>query len=108
MDFMLDNEIAKYKTKKPSSVSKARVRSNHKHTYESCKFRYSETYCIPGKDAKQHIFTDLGTYCTICGKIGDRKMLFNTKDKEEFDAQHPEAPIFNVTGYLDKFVNIVD
>ena len=101
---MIDNEIARYKSKKPSSVSKSRVKSNHKHIYEACKLRYKETYNIPGKTTNVCSFEDLGEYCIICGKIGERSFLHSTKDAEEFNTKHPDAPIFDISGFSDKFV----
>ena len=104
MDFMIDNEIARYKSKKPSSVSKSKAKSKHKHEYRPCKLTYSDTYAIPGKDAKTYTFTDSADYCTICGKINNRKMIW--RNKEVID--DPSVPTFVVAGYTDKFVNIVD
>lgn len=102
MDLMIDNEIAKYKSKKPSSVSKSEAKSKHKHEYKPCKLTYSETYAIPGKDAKTYTFIDTADYCIICGKINNRKMLW--RNEEILD--DPTIPTFNVEGYRDKFVEI--
>lgn len=105
---MIDNEVAKYRTKKPSSVSKAANKAKHKHVYSPCKFSYSQRYDIPGKDAKVYEFKDLGTYCVICGKIGNRSFLHSVEDSAKFDQQNPNAPIFDVNGFCDKFVEIVN
>ena len=102
MDFMIDNEVAKYKSKKPSSVSKSEAKSKHKHEYRPCKLTYSDTYAIPGKDAKTYTFTDSADYCIICGKINNRKMLWRNKEVIE----DPNIPTFDVEGYRDKFVEI--
>ena len=105
-DLPITQEESKYKSKKESSVSHSSARSKHKHEYKPCKFRYTTTYCIPDKDAKTYIFTDTGKYCIICGKIGDRKM-FHTEDfMKRFDLENPNAPVFEVDGYMDKFVSI--
>ena len=101
-------EVAKYTKKKPSSVSKSYSKAKHKHQYEFCKFRHTEVYHIPGKDKKSHEFVELGTYCTICGKIGDRTFLPSTERRQTFEEQHPDAPIFDVGSYSIKFVDIVD
>lgn len=103
MDFMIDNEVARYKSKKPSSVSKSEARSKHKHEYMPCKLTYSDTYAIPGKDAKTYTFTDSANYCIICGKINNRKMIW--KDKAVIE--DPNVPTFNVEGYRDKFVTLL-
>lgn len=104
MDFMIDNEIARYKSKKPSSVSKSEAKSKHKHQYKPCKLTYSDTYSIPGKDAKTYTFTDSADYCIICGKINNRKMIWRNEEVIE----DPNVPTFNVEGYKDKFVEIVE
>ena len=101
---MIDNEIAKYRTKKPSSVSKSEARSKHKHQYKPCKLSYSDTYAIPGKDVRTYNFTDTADYCIICGKINNRKMMWRNKEVLEDDS----IPTFKVSGYTDKFINIVD
>lgn len=105
-DLPITQEESKYKSKKESSISHSSARSNHKHMYNACKFRYSQTYPIPGKDAKTYTFTDTGKYCSICGKISDRKMLHTEDSMKKFDLENPDAPIFEVTGYLDKFIDI--
>ena len=102
MDFMIDNEIARYKSKKPSSVSNSKARSKHKHEYKPCKLTYSDTYAIPGKDAKTYTFTDSADYCIICGRINNRKMIWRNKEVIE----DPNIPTFKVEGYKDKFVEI--
>ena len=63
MDMLIDSEISRYKSKKPSNVSKASVRSKHKHQYKPCKLTYSDTYAIPGKDTRTYNFTDTADYC---------------------------------------------
>ena len=105
-DLPITQEEPKYKSKKESSVSHSSIKSKHKHVYAPCKFTYSQTYAIPNKDAKIYHFTDIGTYCTICGKIGDRKMSWKPEYKENFNKENPNAPVFEVSGYMDKFVNI--
>lgn len=54
----IDNEIPKYKKKTKSSTSKSSNKSKHKHEYIECLFI-----------EKDH--PHRGTYCSICGKIGD-------------------------------------
>ena len=53
---MLDLEEPKYRKKKDSSVSKSKVKSNHKHQYEQC------LLVCPS-----HVFR--ASYCTLCGKV---------------------------------------
>ena len=105
-EFGIVEEEIPYKRKKESSTSHSSAKSKHKHMYKACKFRYSQTYPIPGKDVKTYTFTDTGTYCIICGKIGDRKMLHAENTMKQFDLENPGAPIFEVDGYVDKFIKI--
>ena len=62
------NEVPKYIKKKESSVSKSKMKSKHKHEYVDCLFV---------KNGYPH----KGTYCKICGKIGD----FEIFELEEFE-----------------------
>ena len=52
---------------KESNVSKSNHKSKHKHHYEECLIQYEFAFT-----GKHHLNTSLHTYCTICGKIGDR------------------------------------
>ena len=64
----LDNEIPKYIKKKESSVSKSKVKSKHKHKYVDCLL-------------VENGYPHKGTYCKICGKIGERS-FFETERTE--------------------------
>ena len=101
-DLPITQEESKYKSKKESSVSHSSSKSKHKHEYKPCKLRYSDTYTIPGKDAKTYTFIDSADYCIICGKINNRKMIWRNKEVIE----DPNIPTFDVGGYRDKFVDI--
>ena len=105
-DLPITQEEPKYKSKKESSVSHSSIKSKHKHIYAPCKFTYSQTYNYPDKEPKNLTFTDLGTYCIICGKIGQRSMWYKPGYREQFDLENPDAPVFHVDGYRDKFVDI--
>ena len=105
-DLPITQEEPKYKSKKESSVSHSAIKSKHKHVYAPCKFAYSQTYAIPGSEPKTYHFTDSGTYCIICGKIGQRSMHYREDYKKQFDIDNPNAPTFTVEGYGDKFVEI--
>ena len=98
---IIEEEIP-HKRKKESSTSHSSAKSKHKHEYKPCKLRYSDTYAIPGKDAKIYTFTDSADYCIICGKINNRKMIWRNEEVIE----DPNIPTFEVEGYRDKFVNI--
>ena len=105
-DLPITQEEPKYKSKKESSVSHSSIKSKHKHVYAPCKFTYSQTYAIPDNEPKIYHFTDVGTYCIICGRIGQRSMHYREDKKKQFDLENPNAPIFTVEGYRDKFVDI--
>lgn len=60
-------EIPKYLKQKESNISKSNRKSKHKHQYEECLIQYNFNFV-----GKIHITTSLHSYCTICGKIGDR------------------------------------
>ena len=101
-DLPITQEEPKYKSKKESSVSRSSSKSKHKHDYRPCKLTYSDTYAIPGKEAKTYTFTDSADYCIVCGEINNRRMLW--RNKEILD--DPNIPTFPVEGYRDKFVEI--
>lgn len=60
-----DQESPKYRKSKNSNVSKVNKKSKHKHLYEECLIRYDYAFMKP-------TITCLRSYCTICGKIGER------------------------------------
>lgn len=62
-----EQEVPKYKKSKDSNISKSNRKSKHKHKYEECIIQYPFTFA-----GKNNIRTQLCSYCTICGKIGDR------------------------------------
>lgn len=65
-----ENEVPKHIKKKESSTSKSKVKSKHKHEYADCLFVDKED--TPRK----------GTYCKICGKIGDMYLGETEKDPD--------------------------
>lgn len=56
---------AKYKKKKKKITIK---KSNHKHQYKHCLYKTPGFTVINGK---RNTWTWGGTYCTICGRVGD-------------------------------------
>lgn len=70
-----ESEIPKYLKQKESNVSKSKKKSKHKHQYEECLIQYNIKIGLINKPSI--LITSLVSYCTICGKIGDRF----TKDK---------------------------
>lgn len=67
MNQIQENEISKYLKKKESNISKTNKKSKHKHQYEECLIQYKFDFA-----GKKCIDTSLKSYCTICGKIGDK------------------------------------
>ena len=65
-----ENEIPKYLKQKESNISKSNRKSKHKHHYEECLIQYNLKIRLINKPPV--LITSLGSYCTICGKIGDR------------------------------------
>lgn len=62
-----ETEIPKYHKSTESNVSKSNRKSKHKHQYEECLIQYNFDFV-----GKNHLITCLHSYCTICGKIGDK------------------------------------
>ena len=56
---------------------KAKPSQNTKHRYEECLIQYLFSFV-----GKPHISTCLRSYCTICGKIGDKFKVSNSIVKD--------------------------
>lgn len=63
------SEIPKHRKKTKSSTSKSSNKSKHKHDYKECLFVENE-----------HLHR--GTYCKICGKIGDMHLFEAVRTEE--------------------------
>lgn len=115
-----DSEIPKYFKQKESNVSKAKKKSKHKHQYEECLIQYQ--FSFTGKNNTQ---TQLCSYCTICGKIGDRlkdsivkdyrrivdtpiRRYYSTISSEElYERYNDKLPVFFVEDiWKDEYVNL--
>ncbi len=114
-------ETFKYRKQKESSVSKSKAKSNHKHQYEECLLQYEFDFL--GKD---NINTTLSSYCTICGKIGNRfkknksivkdyirevdipngKGYKIMKGKELYEKYHNKLPVFFIGDSFVKYVSM--
>lgn len=103
---IVEEEIP-HKRKKESSTSHSSAKSKHKHEYRPCKLRYSNTYAIPGKDAKTYSFIDTAKYCTICGKLADRFSFHREGYLEAFDKLNPDAPTFENIGFGVKNIDLL-
>lgn len=67
----IENEIPKHRKKKNSSTSNANEKSDHKHEYVDCLFI-------------EKTFPHKGTYCKLCGKIGDLSFFETTKTEDGY------------------------
>lgn len=117
-----ETEIPKYLSKqKESNVSKAKKKSKHKHQYKECLIQYECNF------GHKYAITSLKSYCSICGKIGDRfkedksivkdyrctvdtpigrcyQMISN---EELYEKYHDKLPVFFVENvYKEKYVNL--
>ena len=120
-----ESEIPKYLKQKESNVSKSKKKSKHKHYYEECLIQYNMKIGLINKSSI--LITSLGSYCTICGKIGDRfkkdksivKDYEHTDDapvgkcyqimtsEELYEKYHNKLPVFFVENYWkDGYVNL--
>ena len=121
------NEIPKYLKSTKSNISKSNRKSKHKHHYEECLIQYKWNF-------KSNVFTNkihtsLHSYCTICGKIGDRfkddksivkdyirevnspigkcKCYSCISDEELYEKYHDKLPVFFVKNiYKEKYVDL--
>lgn len=75
-------EVA-YQKKRDSSLSRAAAKTKHKHNYIPCYFKY-------GYNWTNQIFYESGTYCPICGKIGEIHWLQNISVTD----LDPSLPVF--------------
>lgn len=113
-------EIPKYLKQRESNISKANKKSKHKHHYEECLIQHPLSFA-----GKNSIHTQLCSYCTICGKIGNRlkdsivknyikselhsrrtiySIMIGTKLYEQY---HNKLPVFFVEDiYKEKYVNL--
>lgn len=120
-----NNEIPKYKKSTKSDISKSNRKAKHKHHYEECLIQYNMKIGLINKPSI--LITSLGSYCTICGKIGDRfkkdksivKDYEHTDDtpigkcyqimtsEELYERYHNKLPVFFVENYWkDGYVNL--
>lgn len=119
-----EQEVPKYKKSKDSNISKSNRKTKHKHKYEECIIQYPFTFA-----GKNNIRTQLCSYCTICGKIGDRfkedKSIVKDYERivkspingvrcysiisgeELYEKYHDKMPVFFIEGiYKEKYVDL--
>lgn len=97
-----NQEIPKYKKNTGSNISKIKKRSKHKHQYEECLIQYQFSFA-----GKNNIQTQLCSYCTICGKIGDRLKDSIVKDyiKSELHNRRTIYSVMPETELYEKYHN---
>lgn len=124
-----ETEIPKYLKSTESDVSKSNRKSKHKHHYEECLIQYKWNFKSNAftQEEKEHIHTLLSSYCTICGKIGNRfkedksivkdyritvdtpigKCYSRISDEELYEKYHDKLPVFFVEDiYKEKYVDL--
>lgn len=124
-----DQEIPKYRKNTENNVSKAKKKSKHKHQYEECliQYRWNFKSNVFTQEQKDKIHTSLHSYCTVCGKIGDRfkedksivkdyRRIVNTiigkcysiiPSEELYERYHDRLPVFFVENiWKDGYVNL--
>jgi len=89
--------------KKMKKKKKKIVRSDHKHVYAPCTFYWTCPENWGGLRCKKRTIYAIGSYCTICGRIGDSHILWNGEWTDDFDG----LPQFELNDFLDKFVTII-
>ena len=97
-----ENEIPKYLKSTESNISKSNRKSKHKHHYEGCLIQYQFSFA-----GKNNIQTQLCSYCTICGKIGDRLKDSIVKDyiKPELHNRRTIYSVMSGTELYEKYHN---
>lgn len=97
-----ENEIPKYLKSTESNISKSNRKSKHKHQYKECLIQYQFSFA-----GKNNIQTQLCSYCTICGKIGDRLKDSIVKDyiKSELHNRRTIYSVMSGTELYEKYHN---
>ena len=98
------NEISRHRKKTDSLFAKLKNKSNHKHEYVDCLFIHN-TY--PHK----------GTYCKLCGKIGELNFfeveqakigLYRQLDHDEVFEKYQNLEQIKLKSIFQDYVSIVN
>jgi len=84
-----DSESPKHKKKTKSSTSKSSSKSKHKHEYRECLFI-------------ERGHPHRGTYCSICGKIGDMHFFEVERTDDGYYRQLDYDEVFKMYKHLDQ------
>ena len=95
-----ENEKTKYLKSTGSNISKSNRKSKHKHHYEECLIQHPFSFA-----GKTSIHTQLCSYCTICGKIGDKLKDSIVKDyiKSELHNRRTIYSVMSGTELYEKY-----
>lgn len=125
-------DIPKYLKSTESNISKSNRKSKHKHIYKECLIQYKWNFKCNTftQEEKEHIHTQLNSYCTICGKIGgylksgkyskeieslqkqrqeeDKHFrIISISDEELYKRYHDKLPVFFVEDiFKERYVNL--
>ena len=125
-------DIPKYLKSTGSNISKSNRKSKHKHHYEECLIQYKWNFKSNAftQEEKEHIHTQLNSYCTICGKIGGylksgkyskeieslqkqrqeeykHFRVISISDEELYKRYHDKLPVFFVEDmFKERYVNL--
>ena len=118
-------DIPKYLKPTESNISKSNRKSKHKHHYEECLIQHPFSFA-----GNTSIYTQLNSYCTICGKIGgylkngkytkEAELLQKQRQEEDkhfcvisisgeelYKRYHDKIPVFFVDDiFKEKYVNL--
>lgn len=113
-------DIPKYLKPTGSNISRSNRKTKHKHHYEECLIQHPFSFA-----GKTSIHTQLCSYCTICGKIGDklkdsivkdyikselhnRRTIYSVMSGTElYEKYHDNLPVFFVEDiFKERYVNL--
>ena len=118
-------DIPKYLKPTESNISKSNRKSKHKHHYEECLIQHPFSFA-----GNTSIYTQLNSYCTICGKIGgylkngkytkEAELLQKQRQEEDkhfrvisisgeelYERYHDKIPVFFLEDiFKERYVNL--
>ena len=115
-----ENDVPKHRKSKESNTSKSRRKSKHKHQYKDCLIQYRLKFL-----SEDTVHITLGSYCTVCGKIGkilkdgvakeldDRRLLNGIGylssiflQEDLYEKFHDRLPLFHVEDIWEDYVDL--
>ena len=103
MDYSQLDEIPRHKKK---SKAKTPKKSQHKHTYKPCVIEYPLDWYKKEHERSGEKQFSIGTYCAICGKIGELKRWYHTENESELNPETRTLPIFWTEDFFPKYVEL--